>query len=650
MNNDIETMRALEWQYPVNYGKENEYEVDVLVIGGGLAGCHAAINAAKRGAKVAIMDKGPIVRSGSGGTGVDHWHNVCTGPAAKIKPEEMVDMICKMPWFGGKYCLGLGKYITCKEAYDTLLDLEKMGVPFRDMNDEFKGAPFRDERTKIMYAYDYDAKSCVRLKGGALMKPMLAAEVERLGVQVFNFVMGTSLLTEGGKIGGRVIGATGVSIRSGEFYIIKAKAVVLTTGTPYYLWTFNTELQGGAAKFYDPSYTGEGHLMAFNAGATFTNCENSKRSFSGGFMRNPYGVGDNNNTWYGVPIVDSKGKKVPFTDREGNVISEDKVFHYNKGIGGMDGLLGHVAEGIRKGEYTPPFYADLPSMDPMERRVLWGVMVGNEGRTNLAVYKEYGKAGFDPDKDMLQVPFLPSNAYGGSATWMAKETTPVQWREMGRPGCTTVVDWNLKTTLDGLYAAGYVIGSTDSSGSSTTGRYAGRNAWKYAQTVEQLPYDRAQVDAEKERIYAPATRSDGIGWKELRIGLCRVMQDYCGGERNEEGLKLGLKWFDSIEEQELQQLYVRNPHELGRAIECMSHIGVGRMIMYGSLGRKASSRLYDFKRLDYPEMDPPEWDKYVTIKRGENGEVEYGELALNYWLQEPYAPTYEENYKKCCAK
>lgn len=51
---------------------------------------------------------------------------------------------------------------------------------------------------------------------------------------------------------------------------------------------------------------------------------------------------------------------------------------------------------------------------------------------------------------------------------------------------------------------------------------------------------------EKERIYAPATRSDGMGWKELKIGLCRVMQDYCGGERNEEGLMLGLKWFTPL--------------------------------------------------------------------------------------------------------
>jgi len=42
-----------EWPYPVNYGRENEVECDVLIIGGGVAGCHAAISAAIHGAKVA---------------------------------------------------------------------------------------------------------------------------------------------------------------------------------------------------------------------------------------------------------------------------------------------------------------------------------------------------------------------------------------------------------------------------------------------------------------------------------------------------------------------------------------------------------------------------------------------------------------------
>ena len=55
-----------EWPYPVKFGEETEYDVDVVVLGGGIAGCWAAITAARNGAKVAIMDKGDIRRSGSG--------------------------------------------------------------------------------------------------------------------------------------------------------------------------------------------------------------------------------------------------------------------------------------------------------------------------------------------------------------------------------------------------------------------------------------------------------------------------------------------------------------------------------------------------------------------------------------------------------
>ena len=64
---DLIKKNAPVWPYPVNYGKENEISTDVLVIGGGIAGCHAAINAAKRGVKVAVVEKGATVRSGSGG-------------------------------------------------------------------------------------------------------------------------------------------------------------------------------------------------------------------------------------------------------------------------------------------------------------------------------------------------------------------------------------------------------------------------------------------------------------------------------------------------------------------------------------------------------------------------------------------------------
>ena len=48
------------WPYAVRYGHETSLQTDVLVLGGGIAGCHAAINAARKGAKVLVLDKGPI--------------------------------------------------------------------------------------------------------------------------------------------------------------------------------------------------------------------------------------------------------------------------------------------------------------------------------------------------------------------------------------------------------------------------------------------------------------------------------------------------------------------------------------------------------------------------------------------------------------
>lgn len=147
---------AMEWPYPVNYGKENEASADVLVLGGGIAGCHAAINAARKGARIIVVDKAAVYRSGSGGTGVDHWHGAVTNPCSRITPEEMMEFT-KGYGHGvtSEYGNGIAFYILCKESYDALLDVEKMGVKVRDVDDEFVGAEFRDEKTKLMFAYDY---------------------------------------------------------------------------------------------------------------------------------------------------------------------------------------------------------------------------------------------------------------------------------------------------------------------------------------------------------------------------------------------------------------------------------------------------------------------------------------------------------------
>ena len=164
---------------------------------------------------------------------------------------------------------------------------------------------------------------------------------------------------------------------------------------------------------------------------------------------------------------------------------------------------------------------------------------------------------------------------------------------------------------------------------------------------EKPVIDRVQVEQEKVRVYAPINRKGDIGWKELHAGISRIMQNYCGEYKGEGILKSGLWWLNSIRESEVSRTFTRNPHELWRTLECLSRITVGEMIMHSSLARKASSKALDFKRIDYPEMNSPEWNKFVTI-RLENGKVKVGDLPLNYWLLPPNALTYEENYKLHC--
>jgi succinate dehydrogenase/fumarate reductase flavoprotein subunit len=255
-------------------------------------------------------------------------------------------------------------------------------------------------------------------------------------------------------------------------------------------------------------------------------------------------------------------------------------------------------------------------------------MVAQEGKTLIPIYRTYTQAGFDPDKDLLQ---------GYVISGLPK------WRQSGGGGTLSgggpIVDWNLMTSIDGLFAAGAQIFHTGPHATAAaTGRYAGRHAAQYASVTDEQVIDRKQVEAEKFRIYAPAKRKNGIGWKELNAGVCKVMQDYCGEVKSEGLLKLGLKWFEEIKSGELESAFARNPRELVRILEVSNIITNGEMIMEACRARKASNKALNFIRSDYPEVNPPEWQKWVTIKQ-DQGTIKVGELPLDYHgdLEKNYA-------------
>jgi len=641
---------ALEWPYPIRYGEENEVTTDVLVLGGGIAGCWAAIAAAKKGLTVCLVEKGATISSGAG-SGVDNW-NYTPNPLSKITAEECVESEFET---NNGYTNSICRYITARESYDTLLEMEQMGGKIRDTEDEFKGAEFRDEETKFCFRFDYVNKLHF-VVWGAGFKPILYKECKRLGVTVYDRVQVTSLLTEGGKQGARVVGATGLHNRTGEFYIFKAKATIDCMSRHNMNWLFTLQ-EARVLDAHRPFIVvGNGPAMAWRAGAALTMMEKSRPDTTGAPGFPAYGEGSPATSWWPCSMVDADGKEIPWIDRDGNIVKSveeryrlapgqkwlgeraagNPPFKYFKPRISPD-----VNERIIKGEFKLPLYADLPGMPEMERKLIWGVMVGNEGKTKIPVVQTYTEAGFDPNKDLLQNYEMfegrvtgVSEAAGGSAGSSRYRTSG----EFGDSG-GIVVDWDLKSTLDGLYAAGDALFAGNyHHHAATTGRHAGRKAADYALKANEPVVNRKQVDAEKARVYAPLKRTEGIDWQEIRSGAARVMQNYCGGYKSEELLKIGLIWLKDFEENELSRMYAGNPHKLGRTIDTFDIVTCDQIIMQACLARKASSRFLGFYRLDYPEVDPPEWNKWITVRQ-EGGEVKVGEMPIDF------AGSLNENYE-----
>jgi succinate dehydrogenase/fumarate reductase flavoprotein subunit len=582
--------RTPEWPYPILYEQEQTVETDVLVIGGGIAGCRAAISAArKKGVRVAMVEKAATVRSGAGGPGGDHWEEAMTFPLAKMTPEQRCQEI--IDEYGG-YCCGIGRYIQCREGYDAFLELEPMGGKIRDTEGEYVGCPGRDDKTKMIIAERYSqTNACLRFWGSSL-KPVLKKECERLGVKIYDRVMGTSLLNEKGVQGAKVVGATGVNTRTGEFMIFKAKAIVLATAGIGSVWVFNTEL-AGITTFRSRNNAGDGTVMAFRAGAAVTQMEKSGLlSLGTGFKHK----------WY--TGIDASYEHLSQIDDNGKPLPE----------------RGNLRQAVLKGEVALPFWGDMPSLSEGWRKINWDLMYVEESTTK-AIRRKYLEAGYDPAKDLF-----PNYT-------LLEGTSPAHFRSpdsMNTRG-GVVVDWDLMTTLDGLFAAGeQMYGPADHSYAEATGRYAGRKAADYALKSHEPVISRDQIALEKARVYAPIKKSQGIEWKELHAGISRNMQYFCSEFKNERLLTMGLDALDDIEKNWVPKLYALDPHKLIRSLEDLSLLGFSQMILHASLARKASSRHLSFQRIDYPQVDPPEWYKWITLKL-ENNKVKIGEMPVPYW-------------------
>ena len=221
--------------------------------------------------------------------------------------------------------------------------------------------------------------------------------------------------------------------------------------------------------------------------------------------------------------------------------------------------------------------------------------------------------------------------------WQSASFLDQERQLFGAPG-GVLNDWDMKTNIDGIYAAGDQLFASDCAGfACCTGHYAGRKAAEYVEQVGLEDYDPEDVKREKERLYAPLFREEGMDWRELNMAIAKAMQNYCGGIKCDDLLKEGLDLLESFEREIVPQISCENPHDLMRAHEVFDILDVSKLILHACLARKSSSAPLFFERSDYPDLDPEKDRRLITIRQ-EDGKVVQGSVPLGYFgdLKEEY--------------
>ena len=229
--------------------KTEKISTDVLIIGGGTAGCYAALTISENSdKKVLICEKAHIKRSGCLAAGVNALNAYIVEGR---KPQDYVD-------YAKKDADGIVRedlLLTMSEKLNEVTDrLEKLGlVILKDKNGKYVTRGNRNLKIN-----------------GENIKPILADAVEKAkNVTVLNRVNIFDYSVKDNKING----AFGFGIESGIFYTIEAKAVIIATGGAAGLYKPNNPGFSRHKMWYPPFNTGAGYAMGIRAGAEMTTFE-----------------------------------------------------------------------------------------------------------------------------------------------------------------------------------------------------------------------------------------------------------------------------------------------------------------------------------------------------------------------------------------
>jgi succinate dehydrogenase/fumarate reductase flavoprotein subunit len=535
-------------------------ETDILVVGGGTAGCVAAVKAkeALPDGVVLLLEKANVRRSGAIALGMDGVNNaVVPGHAT---PEQYVKEIT-MANDGIVNQKAILAY--AQQSFDMIQELEKWGV-------KFQKTPTGDYDVKKVH---HKGSYVLPMPEGYDIKKLLTRAIRRAGVRTENRIMATRLLLDGN----RAAGATGLNVRTGEFVLIRAKAVILCCGAAGRLGLPASGYLMGT--YENPSNAGDGYSIAYHAGAELTNIECFQinpllKDYNGpscAYVSGPYGG----------YTVNANGNRFMRSD----YWSGQMMLEFYRELTGPNGPVF-----LKMNHLAPETVGEIENILHTTERPSRGRFHAGRG-TN---YRE-------TLVEMAMSEIGLCSGHSASGVWV---------NERG------------ETTLPGLYAAGDMASVPHNYmlGAFTYGKICASSACEYIAGTDSPQIEDGAVEVEKQRVFRPLNHPAGIQPHLLEYKLRRHVNDYLQPPKSANRLERGLAYFERARA-EIEQLGATEPHELMRAIECAFIRDCAEMAARASLYRTESRwGLYHFRQ-DYPEMDDENWFVHVNLKRGKNGEI-----------------------------
>lgn len=548
---------------------------DILIIGGGTAGCYAALTIREKSDySIIIAEKANIKRSGCLAAGV----NAINAYIVKgRKPEDYVD-------YAKKDADGIVRedlLMTMSEGLNRVTDkMEKLGlVILKDENGEYVARGNRNIKIN-----------------GENMKPLLAEAVSKLtDCTVINRINITDYIVEDNTIKG----AYGFSIEDATAYEIRAKKVLCATGGAAGLYRPNNPGFSRHKMWYPPFNTGAGYAMGIRSGAEMTTFEMRFIALRCKDTIAPTGT-----------IAQGVGAK--------QVNSLGEVYETKYGLTTSERVYGTVMENL---EGRGPCYLRTEGISPQQDESLRKAYLNMAPSQTL----KWVEAGKNPSEQNVEIEGTEPYIVGGhtaSGYWVntERETTIHGLYAAGDVAGGCPQKYVTGAMVEGEIAAIDMVSKLDAESGDTKKQQADTSDEKKALEAKAAEYDHFLTE-----------RSQMFTTEAIEEAMQKVMDNYAGGisthyQFNGKQLALAKEKINHLIEL-TGDLYAADMHELMFIYELKERLTVCLSVI-AHLGARKETRWHSFaENLDYPNKSD-DWMKYVNSKY-ENGQLHmiYRELV-----------------------